>query len=47
MSRAPSRGEVANVNGVKIVGYLNVPGRLAAIASSLYAQEPLRLPRDR
>ena len=25
-------------NGVKIVGYLNVPGRLAATASSLYAE---------
>jgi NAD(P) transhydrogenase subunit alpha len=31
-------GEVADVNGVKIVGYLNVPGRLAATASSLYAK---------
>jgi NAD(P) transhydrogenase subunit alpha len=29
---------IANVNGVKIVGYLNVPGRLAATASSLYAR---------
>ena len=27
-------------NGVKIVGYTNVAGRLAASASSLYAQEP-------
>jgi NAD(P) transhydrogenase subunit alpha len=26
------------VNGVKIVGHLNVPGRLAATASSLYAK---------
>jgi NAD(P) transhydrogenase subunit alpha len=25
-------------NGVKIVGYLNVPGRIAATASSLYAR---------
>ena len=25
-------------NGVKIVGYLNVPGRLASTASSLYAR---------
>ena len=25
-------------NGVKVVGYLNVPGRLAATASSLYAR---------
>jgi NAD(P) transhydrogenase subunit alpha len=31
-------GEVAAVNGVKIVGHLNVPGRLAASASSLYAK---------
>jgi H+-translocating NAD(P) transhydrogenase subunit alpha len=31
-------GEVADHNGVKIVGYLNVPGRLPASASSLYAR---------
>jgi H+-translocating NAD(P) transhydrogenase subunit alpha len=31
-------GEVAEVNGVKIVGHLNVPGRLAASASALYAK---------
>lgn len=31
-------GEVVNVNGVKVVGHLNVPGRLAATASSLYAK---------
>src|SRR5438445_721195 len=31
-------GEVADVNGVKIVGYLNVAGRLAASASGLYAK---------
>ncbi|MDR3373669.1 MAG: Re/Si-specific NAD(P)(+) transhydrogenase subunit alpha [Ancalomicrobiaceae bacterium] len=31
-------GEVAEVNGVKIVGYLNVPGRIAASASLLYAR---------
>jgi proton-translocating NAD(P)+ transhydrogenase subunit alpha len=30
--------EVAEVNGVKIVGYLNVPSRIAASASSLYAK---------
>jgi H+-translocating NAD(P) transhydrogenase subunit alpha len=30
--------QVADVNGVKIVGYRNVPGRLAASASSLYAR---------
>jgi proton-translocating NAD(P)+ transhydrogenase subunit alpha len=31
-------GEVAEVGGVTIVGYLNVPGRIAASASSLYAK---------
>jgi H+-translocating NAD(P) transhydrogenase subunit alpha len=31
-------GEVVAANGVKIVGYLNVPGRVAASASSLYAK---------
>jgi H+-translocating NAD(P) transhydrogenase subunit alpha len=31
-------GEVADVNGVKIVGHLNVPGRIPASASSLYAK---------
>jgi H+-translocating NAD(P) transhydrogenase subunit alpha len=31
-------GEVADVNGVKIVGHLNVPGRLPASASALYAK---------
>jgi NAD(P) transhydrogenase subunit alpha len=34
-------GGVADVNGVKIVGYLNVPGRLAASASALYARNLL------
>src|SRR5215213_3751392 len=34
-------GRVADVNGVKIVGYENVPGRLAASASSLYAKNLL------
>jgi H+-translocating NAD(P) transhydrogenase subunit alpha len=29
---------VAETNGVKIIGYSNVPGRLAATASSLYAK---------
>ena len=29
---------VTEMNGVKVVGYLNVPGRLAATASSLYAK---------
>ncbi len=33
-----SAGEVANVHGVKIVGYANVPGRIAASASALYAK---------
>jgi NAD(P) transhydrogenase subunit alpha len=31
-------GKVAEVNGVKIVGYANVAGRLAASASGLYAK---------
>jgi H+-translocating NAD(P) transhydrogenase subunit alpha len=31
-------GQVTEVNGVKIVGHLNVPGRLAASASHLYAR---------
>src|SRR5271165_1444662 len=31
-------GEVVTVNGVKIVGHLNFPGRIAASASSLYAR---------
>jgi NAD(P) transhydrogenase subunit alpha len=31
-------GEVAVVGGVKIVGFLNVPGRLAASASALYSK---------
>jgi NAD(P) transhydrogenase subunit alpha len=34
-------GEVAQVGGVKIVGYLNVPGRVAASASALYARNLL------
>ncbi|WP_372425314.1 Re/Si-specific NAD(P)(+) transhydrogenase subunit alpha [Salinarimonas chemoclinalis] len=34
-------GEVVDHDGVKIVGYLNVPGRLAATASSLYAKNLL------
>ncbi len=38
MSKACRADAVADVGGVKIVGYLNVPGRLAATASSLYAK---------
>jgi len=34
-------GEVAVVNGVKIVGHANVPGRIAASASALYAKNLL------
>ena len=34
-------GEVVDADGVKVVGYLNVPGRLAATASSLYARNLL------
>jgi len=33
-----SPDRVTEINGVKIVGYRNVPGRLAATASSLYAK---------
>jgi H+-translocating NAD(P) transhydrogenase subunit alpha len=33
-----SADAVTEINGVKIVGYRNVPGRLAATASSLYAK---------
>jgi len=29
---------VSEIGGVKVVGYRNVPGRLAATASSLYAK---------
>jgi NAD(P) transhydrogenase subunit alpha len=32
---------VVTENGVRIVGHLNVPGRLAATASSLYAKNLL------
>jgi NAD(P) transhydrogenase subunit alpha len=31
-------GEVVDINGVKVVGHLNVAGRIAASASSLYAK---------
>jgi NAD(P) transhydrogenase subunit alpha len=31
-------GEVVDASGVKIVGHRNVPGRIAASASSLYAR---------
>jgi NAD(P) transhydrogenase subunit alpha len=34
-------GKVVQEDGVKIVGYLNVPGRLAASASALYAKNLL------
>ena len=34
-------GEIAKAGGVKIVGYLNVPGRIAASASALYAKNLL------
>src|SRR5262249_21755199 len=34
-------GGVADVGGVKIVGHLNVPGRLAASSSGLYARNLL------
>ncbi len=39
---APSKeGEIVDVDGVKVVGHSNVPGRLAADASSLYAKNIL------
>ena len=38
MSRAPSRARWSTVGEVKIVGYLNVAGRIAASASALYAR---------
>ena len=34
-------GEVVELNGVKIIGHYNVPGRLAAVASQLYARNLL------
>jgi NAD(P) transhydrogenase subunit alpha len=34
-------GEVTTIDGVKIVGHLNVAGRLAASASALYAKNLL------
>lgn len=39
---APSRpGEIVEVDGVKVVGHANVPGRLATDASALYARNIL------
>ncbi|MBU6474520.1 MAG: Re/Si-specific NAD(P)(+) transhydrogenase subunit alpha [Alphaproteobacteria bacterium] len=34
-------GEVVDVNGIKIIGYTNLPGRIAADASALYARNLL------
>ena len=34
-------GKVVEVEGVKVIGYLNVPGRIAASASALYAKNLL------
>lgn len=34
-------GEIVEIGGVKIVGYTNVPGRMAATASQLYARNLL------
>lgn len=36
-------GEVVEVNGVKIVGHFNVPGRIATDASSMYANNLVNL----
>ena len=41
MSKARSSARSSTSNGVKIVGYANVPGRLAASASALYAKNLL------
>ena len=38
MSRARVAGEVVERHGVRIVGHRNVPSRLAADASALYAR---------
>jgi len=37
---------VTTANGVTIIGYTNVPARLATSASQLFARQPLRLPRN-
>ncbi|WP_440983849.1 Re/Si-specific NAD(P)(+) transhydrogenase subunit alpha [Shinella sumterensis] len=34
-------GKIVEVEGVKVIGYLNVPGRIAASASALYAKNLL------
>ena len=39
-------GEVVDVDGIKIVGYTNVAGRVAQSASSLYARNLVQLHRD-
>ena len=39
-------GEVAEVDGIKIVGYTNVAGRVAASASSSLCAQPVQLHRD-
>ena len=41
MSKARRPARSSSVNGVKIVGHINVPGRLAASASALYAKNLL------
>ena len=38
MSRAPRPAKSSTLDGIKIVGYTNVAGRVAASASSLYAR---------
>src|SRR3546814_10273927 len=40
-------GKVVDHNGVKIVGHLNVPSRLAADASALYARNIYNFIEDR
>lgn len=40
---ASKAGEIVEINGVKIIGHYNVPSRLAANASALYAKNLLNL----
>jgi NAD/NADP transhydrogenase alpha subunit len=40
------KGSITTVEGVKVVGYANVPGRVAASASALYAKNLFAFPGD-
>ena len=46
MSRARRPGEVADVNGVKIVGFTNVAGPARGLGLGALCQEPADLPRN-